>query len=106
VSGSSGRLIVEQPKEEQEEKVWPGRVFEDESREYSEVMLDFVIACRAKSEPAMTEITSESSEKASLKAQKRALRQEEEKLRADRRIVREQRKQQNDAWRMMRIERK
>ena len=39
VSGSSGRLIVEQLKEEREEKDWPGRVFEEESRDYTEAML-------------------------------------------------------------------
>jgi transposase InsO family protein len=106
VSGSSGRLIVEQPKDEQEEKDWPGRVFEDESREYTEAMLDFVAASQAKSEPARAEITIESSEKAAYKAQKRALRQEEEELRTDRRVNRQQRKQEDDAWRAMRTERK
>ena len=103
VSGSSGRLVVERPKEEQEEKEWPGRVFEDESRDYTEAMLDFVAASRATSEPTMADITIESSEKGSLKAQKSVLRQEEE-LRVDRRVVRQQRKQEDDAWRAMRTE--
>ncbi len=106
VSGSSGRLIVEQPKEEQEEKDWPGRVFEDESRDYNEAMLDFVDASRIKSEPDTAEITIEPSEKASLKAQKRVLRQEEEELRVARRVVRQQRRQKDDAWRKIRTERK
>ncbi len=97
---------MEQPKDEQEEKDWPGRVFEDESREYTEAMLDFVAASQAKSEPARAEITIESSEKAAYKAQKRALRQEEEELRTDRRVNRQQRKQEDDAWRAMRTERK
>lgn len=97
---------MEQPKEEQEEKDWPGRVFEDESREYTEAMLDFVAASQAKSEPTTAEITTESWEKGSLKTQKRALRQEEEELRVDRRVVRQQRKQEDDAWRAMRTERK
>jgi transposase InsO family protein len=69
-------------------------------------MLDFVAASQAKSEPTRAEITTESSERASCKAQKRALRQEEEQLRADRRGVRQQRKQEDDAWRTMRTERK
>ena len=97
---------MEQPKDEPEEKDWPGRVFEDESREYSQAMLDFVAASQAKSKPTRAEITTESSERASCKAQKRALRQEEEQLRADRRGVRQQRKQEDDAWRTMRTERK
>ena len=106
VSGSSGRLVVEQPQEEQEEKDWPGRVFEDESRDYTEAMLDFVAASQAKSEPATAEITAESSEKASLKAQKQALRQGEEKLRAERRVARQRRKQEDAAWKEMKAEEK
>jgi transposase InsO family protein len=106
VSGSSGRLVVEQPKEEQEEKDWPGRVFEDESRDYIEAMLDFVAASRAKSEPTTAEITTESSENASLKVQKRALRQEAEELRVERRTTRQRRKQKDDAWRELRTERR
>jgi transposase InsO family protein len=100
VSGSSGRLVVEQLKEEQAEKDWPGRVFEDESRGYTETMLDFVAASQAQSEPVAAEITIESS----LKAQKRALRQEEENLRVERRTARQRRKQEDDAWREIRAE--
>ena len=51
VSGSSGRLVIEQPQAEQNEKDWPGRVFEDASRNYVEAMLDFVAASQAKAEP-------------------------------------------------------
>jgi transposase InsO family protein len=69
-------------------------------------MLDFVAASQAKSEATAAGITTESSEKASLKAQKRALRQEEEELRVERRTLRQQRKQEDDAWRAMRAERK
>ena len=104
MSGSSGRLVVEQPKEELAEKDWPGRVFEDESRDYTETMLDFVAASQAQSEPVAAEITIESSEKTSFKARKRALRQEEEKLRVERRTARQRRKQEDDAWREMRAE--
>ena len=105
VSGSSGRLVVEQLKEEQAEADFPGRVFEDESRDYSEAMLEFVVASQAQSEPAPAEITAESSEKATLKAQKRAVRQAEEDLRADRRIVRQRRQQEDAAWKEIRAER-
>jgi transposase InsO family protein len=104
VSGSSGRLIIEQPKEEQNEKDWPGRVFEDESRDYTEAMQAFVAASQAKSEPASAAITAEPVAKISLKAQKRALRQEEEGLRAERRVTRQKRKQENAAWKRMRAE--
>jgi transposase InsO family protein len=106
VSGSSGRLVIEQPKEEQNEKDWAGRVFEDESRDYAEAMLDFVAASQARSEPATTDITAESLEKVSLKAQKRALRQEEGELRAERRVARQRRKHEDAAWKGMRAEEK
>jgi transposase InsO family protein len=103
VSGSSGRLVVEQPHEEAAEKGWPGRVFEDESRDYVAAMLDFVAASQAKAEPTTAEIRAESLVKASLKAQKRALRQEDEALRAERRVIRQRRKQEDAAWRAMRV---
>jgi hypothetical protein len=106
VSGSSGRLIIEQPKEKQNEKDWPDRVFEDESRDYAEAMLGFVAASQAKSEPATADITAESVAKASLKAQKRALRQAEGELRAERRVTRQRRKHEDAAWKGMRAEEK
>jgi hypothetical protein len=106
VSGSSGRLVIEQPKAEQSEKDWPGRVFEDASRDYAQAMLDFVAASQAKSEPGVTENTAESLDQGSLKAQKRALRQEEEALRAERRVARQRREQEDVAWQRMRADRK
>jgi transposase InsO family protein len=95
VSGSSGRLVIEPARDETEQRHWPGRVFEDESRDYVEAMLDFVAASQGSSAPPDT---SETMEKASLKAQKRALRQEEAQLRAERRVVRQQRQQEDTAW--------
>ena len=106
VSGSSGRLVIEQPKVEQSDKDWPGRVFEDESRAYVEAMRDFVAASQAKAEPGVPEHTAESPDQVPLKAQKRALRQEQEALRAERRVARQRRKQENVAWKRMRAERK
>jgi len=105
VSGSSGRLIVEQCQEEAAEKDWPGRVFEDESREYSAAMVDFVVASAAQAVPTTDETPPESSANASREAQKRALHQDEEALRVDRRLVRQQRQQEDDARREMRNKR-
>lgn len=104
VSGSSGRLVVEQLPEAQHTKDWPGRVFEDASREYAEVMRDFVAASQAQSEPASTGITPESATAVSAKEQKRVLRQKEEELRAERRIVRQRRKHEDAAWKALRAE--
>ena len=106
MSGSSGRLVVERTADEQEERQWPGRVFEDENLDYTAAMLEFVAASRAKAEPETSAEPVEEAEKATLKAEKRALRQEEEALRVERRTVRQQRKQEDDAWRSLRAERK
>ena len=106
VSGSSGRLVIEQPKTEESDKDWPGRVFEDEDREYAEAMLDFVAASQSQAEPGGTEGGAESADNISLKEQKRALHQEEETLRAERRTTRESRKQEDAAWKRLRAARK
>lgn len=102
VSGSSGRLVIEQPVELESDHMWPGRVFEDESLDYTEAMLRFVAASQAQPEQS----TSPNDEKGSLKAQKRALRQEENNLREARRVVRQQRKQEDAAWQTLRAERR
>ncbi len=101
VSGSSGRLVVEQMAEDSEEvPQWPGRVFEDKTLSYEEAMEKFAAASATQSqqEPA----TPDCCEEASVKAQKRALRQEEEKLRTERRQIRNQRKQEDADWKEFR----
>lgn len=106
VSGSSGRLVVNQPQAEQDEKDWPGRVFEDEKRDYAEAMQAFVAASQAQSPPASLDMPTESLGEVSLAAQKRALHKEEEELRAERRVVRQQRKAEDAAWKRLRAEEK
>jgi transposase InsO family protein len=103
VSGSSGRLVVEQPKEEEPERQWPGKVFEDESLDYTEAMLKFVTASQEQPEPTPGV---EADEKAALKDRKRALRQEEMQLQYERRTVRQQRKHEDAAWKAFKAERK
>lgn len=102
VSGSSGRLVIEQPKESAEERQWPGQVFADESREYTEVMLDFVKASREQHAPKEQVESAE----CSLKEEKRALRQEEAALGDQRRTVRQQRRVEDDAWKALKQERR
>jgi len=106
VSGSSGRLVVNQPQTEQDEKDWPGRVFEDEKRDYAEAMQAFVAASQAQSQPASMDMPTESLGEVSLAAQKRALNKEEEELRDERRVVRQQRKAEDAAWKRLRAEEK
>ena len=101
VRGSSGRLVIEQPKTEESDRDWPGRVFEDEDREYAEAMLDFVAASQNQAEPGGTQSGAESADRISLKVQKQAVHQEEETLRAERRITRQRRKEEDAAWKRM-----
>ena len=104
VSGSSGRLIVAKPvDDEKTEKQWPGRVFEDLELDYTQAMLDFVQA----SEPLHQRTKSKAQPTAgdsSLKEKKRALRQEKEKLRTQRREIRQQRQLEDQAFKALREE--
>jgi hypothetical protein len=106
VSGSSGRLVIEHPKDTAEERQWPGQVFADESRDYTEAMLDFVKASREQQAPkGQVESVDESSER-SLKEEKRALRREEAALGDQRRTVRQQRRVEDEAWNALKQERR
>lgn len=102
VSGSSGRLVIEQPEDRTQERQWPGQAFTDESREYTEAMLDFVKASREQPVPKSQE---ESPSERSLKEEKRAIRQEEAALCDQRRAVRQQRRVEDAAWKTLKQER-
>jgi transposase InsO family protein len=106
VSGSSGRLVVERPKEEAAEVDYPGRIFADERLDYVEAMHQFVAASQAKTEPDCAQIKAGTVEKGALKAQKQALRQEEELLKVARRQVRARRQQEDEAWRQLKVHRR
>lgn len=99
VSGSSGRLVVEQVTATESEASWPGQVFADTEREYEGVMLEFV-AASAPLDGTKKPVESVA-ESATDKAQKQALRQEEEQLRLERRTVRQQRQLEDAAWRTL-----
>jgi transposase InsO family protein len=98
VSGSSGRLVIERPKDESEEQHWPGQVFNETTLSYEEAMKEFVAASKVQATP---ESGPESGPDASLKAQNRTLRQAEAELRDQRRIVREQRAVEDAAWKAL-----
>ena len=102
VSGSSGRLVIERPVDPTQEGHWPGQVFADESRDYAEAMLDFVAAS---SSPPAPVTAKDLSEVQALKAQKRALRQEEAQLQDERRAVRQRRQLEDAAWQELRTAR-
>lgn len=98
VSGSSGRLVIERAADPAEERSWPGQVFADARRDYAEAMLDFVAA--SSSPPAPVRASDLAAAQA-VKAQKRALRQEEAQLRDQRRLVRQRRQLEDTAWRAL-----
>jgi len=102
VSGSSGRLVIENVAQAGMEPDYPGRVFEDRDKEYVEAMLEFVNASREKDENRVS--PSPETEQASLKAKKRALRIEKEQLRNERRQVRHQRDQEDILWKKQKLQ--
>ena len=87
--------MVERLAEETGEREWPGRVFEDEQRDYAQAMLEYVAASQAQTN---RDASTKPSETVSLKAQKRVLHQEEDQLRLARRAMRQQRAQEDTAW--------
>jgi transposase InsO family protein len=97
VSGSSGRLVVERSPTEEEERYWPGRVFENPELSYEEAMLDFAAASLERSRKVKKE--EEKADDSSLKGQKQALWREEAQLRDERRQTREKRKLEDAVWR-------
>ncbi len=107
VSGSSGRLVVERPKEEKERE-WPGRVFEDEELSYEEAMLKFVAASQAKEEGTEQPKAEQKGETAQISAKesRQLLKKEEKQVQNERRQVREQRKTEDVAWKEIRKKRK
>ena len=77
-------------------------MFADESRDYTEAMLDFVAASRG--QPAL-ESQDDACSEPTLKEEKRALRQEEAELRDQRRAVRQQHRVEDAAWQTLQTER-
>jgi transposase InsO family protein len=98
VSGSSGRLIVERLKDDQERQ-YPGRVFEDQSLDYAEAMQAFMAASAQAKKPVEQP---EDPEQTSTQVSIRRLRQAEERLRIERRNTRDQRCQEDAAWKTLR----
>lgn len=99
VSGSSGHLVVERPKDE--EPNYPGRIFEDPLLAYEEAMSTFVEVSK---QPKVSEIVPLEGENVSQKAAIRQVRQEESQLRAERRGIRTRRQQEDAAWQLLRQE--
>ena len=107
VSGSSGRLIVARSGQEAKESEWAGQVFADASRDYIQVMLEYVARSQSDdSEAASPQTVANKDQKASVAAQKRALRIAEDQLRVKRRTLRQQRAEEDAAWKALRAKRR
>lgn len=100
VSGSSGRLVVEQVAEDEPVSPYPGQVFANPELGYAEAMGAFVAASQGSSAPP----SPQPGEATTVQEQKRALRQAEAELCAQRRAVRERRRQEDEAWRQIRAD--
>ena len=98
VSGSSGRLVIERPRDESSKITWPGQIFEDPQVDYVEAMMAFVEASQS---PAKSPAPAEPTDM-TRKARKRALREEETQLRASRRTIRQKRREEDRIWQAMR----
>jgi len=105
VSGSSGRLVVERLSEQSEDRTWPGQIFEDKTRDYSQVMLDFKALSQTQSKGEDRGISIQR-ETLSRKAQQQALRQEEDDLRVAHRTQRQRRKQEDAVWKVLKRNRR
>jgi transposase InsO family protein len=91
-------LVVERLRDDQERQ-YPGRVFEDQTLDYAEALQAFVAAsAQAKKSAEQPEDTERTTTKASI----RRLRQAEERLRIERRHTRDQRRQEDTAWKTLR----
>jgi len=107
VSGSSGRLKVQNSDAETDQRTWPGQVFENLELSYEEAMLEYVTASREKDQqPPKKCAEVEQTDQGLPKAQKRTLKRQEIQLRTERRRVREKRKLEDAAWRETRAARK
>jgi transposase InsO family protein/transposase len=102
VSGSSGRLVVERVKSEAVEANYPGTVFANEQLDYAQAMEAFVAASKAKDEVTGSPKPADETEKLSVQAQKRLLRQQEMALALERSQIRAQRRQEDAAWQALR----
>jgi transposase InsO family protein len=90
VSGSSGRLVVERIRSQDEEPQWPGQVFAEAGMDYEEAMLLYAEATRDRLFHHREEKT--------LKLETPTCWRKEWEGRAERYQVRQQRKQEDLAW--------
>ena len=106
VSGSSGRLNVSPSRTAVSQRCCAGQVFDNPGLSYEEAMEQYIAARQEASSVSPSEPTGALAEQASIPAQKRAVKQQEEQLRLERRQVREARRFDDETWRSIRARRK
>jgi transposase InsO family protein len=106
VSGSSGKLVIQQAKNEPVFADYPGAVFADENLSYPEAMGQFVAASESEVKLTDREIDIKNSKQDQHCVEKRALRQDEEALRAQRRQQRQCRQQEDAAFKTLKAQRR
>lgn len=106
VSGSSGRLVVEKVAAATTEADYPGRVFAEETLSYTEAMLEFVRRSEAKMADKSNQLEQTDSDNVDFRAKKRMLNREQAALRFKRSQIRESRRQQDQAWQQLKVERR
>jgi transposase InsO family protein/transposase len=84
---------------------YPGAVFANEQLDYAQAMAAFVAASKAKDEATSLQKSADKTEKLSVQAQKRLLRQQETALALERSQIRAQRQQEDTAWQALRSQR-
>lgn len=100
VSGSSGKLKITKTPADNNERTWPGQIFNDPQLSYEEAMTHYA-SVRAE-QPSTRQRTGELDP---AKAQRQALQYQEHLLRDQRREVRQQRKYDKKAWHSLRQQR-
>jgi len=103
VSGSSGRLVVERPREPSVARSWPGQVFAERDQPYAAAMQAFVTASIARDQ--RQDAPPANDEAAGTRERLRQLRLEASALQNSRRTIREQRRHQDAAWRVIQTQR-
>jgi len=106
VSGSSGRLQVERPREADADPAYPGRIFADPEASYAEAMATFVAASPPRLPPPADDRLPPLPPAPAESVEQTALRQAAAALREQRRLLRQQRQVEDAVWHQLRQEHK
>ncbi len=98
VSGSSGRLVITPVREAEEERTWPGQIFEDARVAYADAMTAFVAAATASRPPSPLQQEEEGAAQIARMERHRRAHNQVLILRAARSAQRARRRQEDRDW--------